>query len=118
MALETTSQITDDEKMRECIENCLEATEVCEWCADECIALGDSDMIECIRLCRDVADVASLHARFMARNSQWEAELADLCASLCTACADECETHDHDHCQACVSVLRTCAQSCSDMAGN
>ena len=56
------------EEQRNCIENCNEAAEVCEWCADEC--LGDSDMEECARLCRDVADLTSLHARFMARSSR------------------------------------------------
>jgi len=42
-------------------------TEVTELCANEC--LGSEEMDECARLCRDVADVASLHARFMARDS-------------------------------------------------
>jgi len=46
-----------------------------EWCADEC--LGDEEMEECARLCRDVADIASLHARFMARNSNYSKQLAE-----------------------------------------
>jgi len=104
--------LNDDQ--RECIENCFEATEVCEWCADEC--LGDPEMEECARLCRDVVDVASLHARFMARNSTYSGSLAETCADLCEACADECEQHDADHCQVCADVLRECAESCRNMA--
>ncbi|WP_178916579.1 four-helix bundle copper-binding protein [Natronomonas gomsonensis] len=99
---------------RECIEVCNEAAEVCEWCADEC--LGDSDMEECARLCRDVADLTSLHARFIARNSEYSSMLAEACAEACEACADECSKHDANHCQVCADVLPECAESCRQMA--
>ena len=84
---ETVSKIDRlDEEERDCIEICNEAAQVCEWCADEC--LGDADMEECARLCRDVADVASLHARFMARGSSYSGQLARTCAEACEECAD------------------------------
>ena len=102
------------EEQRECIENCNEAAEVCEWCADE--SLGDSEMEECARLCRDVADLTSLHARFMSRNSEYSATLAEACANACEACADECSRHDANHCQVCADILRNCAESCRSMA--
>ncbi|PSQ02620.1 four-helix bundle copper-binding protein [Halobacteriales archaeon QS_5_70_17] len=105
--------LSDDQ--RDCIENCLEAAEVCEWCADACADHGEG-MAECIRLCRDVADVASLHARLMARDSEYSGHLAETCAELCEACAEECEQHDHDHCQLCAEVLPECAESCRSMA--
>jgi hypothetical protein len=35
---------------------------------------------------------------------------------MCEDCADECEQHDHDHCQVCAEVLRECAESCRTMA--
>ena len=106
------SSLSDDQ--RECIENCNEATEVCEWCADEC--LGDSEVEECARLCRDVADLTSLHARFMARNSESSAALAEACAEACEACVEECSKHDAEHCQVCADVLEECAESCRNMA--
>ena len=112
---ETVSRIdrlSDDQ--RECIENCNEAAEVCEWCADEC--LGDPDMEECARLCRDVADLTSLHARFMARGSDYSGQLAATCADACEACAEECSQHDADHCQVCAEVLSECAETCRQMA--
>ncbi|WP_135302595.1 four-helix bundle copper-binding protein [Haloarcula amylovorans] len=112
---ETVSEIDRlSEEQRECIELCTQAAEVCEWCADEC--LGSEDMEECARLCRDVADIASLHARFMARDSQFSSQLAEACADACEACADECEQHDADHCQACAEILPECAESCRNMA--
>ncbi|NIC00887.1 four-helix bundle copper-binding protein [Halobacterium sp. R2-5] len=114
---ETVSKIDSlSDEQRECIENCNEAAEVCEWCADEC--LGESDMEECARLCRDVADLTSLHARFMARSSQYSGDLASVCADACEACAEECDRHDADHCQVCADVLRECAESCRNMANS
>ncbi|MFD1599964.1 four-helix bundle copper-binding protein [Halobellus rarus] len=111
---ETVSKIDHlSEEERECIEICNEAAAVCEWCADEC--LGDEEMEECARLCRDVADLTSLHARFMARDSNYSAQLAEACASACEECAGECERHDAQHCQVCAGVLTECAESCRNM---
>lgn len=114
MAVSQIDHVGGDEQAAECIDNCLEAAQTCEWCADEC--LGDEDMEECARLCRDVADLTALHARFMARGSNYSGQLAQACAEACEACADECETHDVDHCQLCAEVLRECAESCREMA--
>lgn len=117
MALQQIRYVNEDERIDDCIDNCLEATQAAEWCATECIRMGDEDMVECIELCRDAADLTALHARLMVRDSDYSAGLAETCADLCDACADECETHDEDHCQVCAEVLRECADSCRDMAG-
>lgn len=117
MALaETVSKIDHlSDQQRDCIEHCQEATEVCEWCADACVDEGEG-MERCIRLCRDVVDLASLHARFIARDSGYSPELAGICADVCEECADECARHEADHCQVCVDVLRDCADSCRSMS--
>jgi len=113
--LETVSNIESlSDEQRDCIENCSEAAQVCEWCADE--SLGSEEMEECARLCRDVADLTSMHARFMARGSNYSNQLAVACAGACEECAAECERHDADHCQLCAEVLRECAESCREMA--
>ena len=113
MALQQIAHADDD--MQACIDNCLEAAQVCEWCVDGCAGEGE-ERARCIRLCRDVADIATLHARFMARNSGYHEELASLCAALCEECTEECQQHDDDHCQACAEVLPKCAESCREMA--
>ena len=105
-----------DDHMQECIDNCLEAAQACEWCADACAAEGEG-MARCIRLCRDVADLTTLHARFMARNSGYHDGLAEITADALDECADECEQHDHEHCQVCAETCRTAAESCREMAG-
>ena len=113
MALQQIDHLSQEEQ--DCIDNCFEAAQACEWCADACLD-EDMDMSRCIRLCRDVADIATLHARFMARDSGFSQNLAADCAEACEECADECEQHDHDHCQVCAEVLRECAESCRSMA--
>lgn len=114
MSLQQIDYISENGRMGECIDNCFEATQACEWCATECSKLGDEEMARCIQLCRDVAAVTTLHARMMARGSEFD--LADACADLCEECAEECEQFDHDHCQVCAEILRECADSCRDMA--
>lgn len=103
-----------DAEKDECIDDCFAAAQACEWCADQCAEKGEG-MAKCIRLCRDVADLASMHARFMARNSNFDNELAEACAGACEECAEECSRHDHDHCQLCADVLEDCAESCRNM---
>lgn len=116
MALKELDPVRENDRMEDCIDNCYEAAQACEWCATACIRMGEEDMARCIELCRDVADVTTLHARLMTRDSDYSSDLAATCADLCEACADECEQHDEDHCQICVDVLRRCADSCRDMA--
>ena len=106
------SSLTHDQC--ECLENCTEAAQVAEWCADEC--LGDPEMEACARLCRDVADLTTMHARFMARDSAYSNSLAEVCAEACEACAGECKKHRAEHCQVCAKVLQMCAGSCRKMA--
>ncbi|WP_276254597.1 four-helix bundle copper-binding protein [Halomontanus rarus] len=106
-----------DSEIQNCIDNCLEAAQACEWCADACAGEGE-EMAECIRLCRDVADLTTLHARFMARDSDYHADLAAVCADACEACAEECAQHDHEHCQVCADACEACAESCREMAAH
>ena len=113
MALQQLPNAND--QIQACIDNCFEAAQACEWCADACAGEGE-EMATCIRLCRDVADLTTLHARFMARDSVYHAELADICASACEECAAECEQFDHEHCQLCAEVLTECAETCREMA--
>jgi hypothetical protein len=74
------------------------------------------EMEACARMCRDIADIASLHARLMARDSNYSGHLAEACAEVCEACAEECRQHDHDHCQLNAQVLSECAESCRSMS--
>ena len=110
------AELDVSDRVQNCIDNCLEAAQVCEWCADACA--DEEGMARCIRLCRDVADLCTLHARLMARGSAYADDLAEPCAEVLEACADECAQHDHDHCQACAAVLPDAAETCREMASS
>lgn len=104
-----------DDETRNCIDACFEAIQACEWCADECIEMGDEEMTRCIRLCRDVTGAATLLIQYIARTSNYTPELAEVCAGTAEECAEECARHDVEHCQVCAAVLRDCAEACRNM---
>ncbi len=76
----------------------------CEHCADVCIA--EMEMAECLRLCRDCAQMCWTIAGFMSRGSQFIPQVSRACIDICEACAAECEKHDDDHCQSCAKACR------------
>lgn len=102
-------------EMRLALEDFAETAQVCEWCADQCIAEADPMMVECIRLCRDVADLARLNLALLARDSIFGPDVAEPFATAAEACADECAQHRHDHCQECARVCRQAAASTREM---
>lgn len=104
-------------EMRIALDDFVDAITVCEWCADQCIGEG-SQMAECIRLCRDVADVAALNIQLMGRDSRFGLKFAEPFATIAQACAEECSQHPQAHCQECARVLRQAADSTWQMLGS
>ena len=98
-------------------------------CAQACTAdadadLGDSElanMIACVRLCLDCADVCTATARVVSRQTAHEPAvlrpLLQACAAICARCGDECEKHAdmHPHCRICQDACRRCEQACRDL---
>jgi len=97
-------------EMRVALEDFEKASKVCDWCADKCIDEGPQ-MAECIRLCRDVADLGTLNAKLIARDSVFGPELAEVFATAAEECASECMRHQNPHCQECASVLSRAVDS-------
>lgn len=95
-------------------------------CAQTCAAdvdadLGEPDvteMVKCIRLCLDCADICTATVRITGRLGEYEAAvtrpLLEACVAVCAACGDECEQHafHHEHCRVCASACRQCEQAC------
>jgi hypothetical protein len=75
-------------------------------------------MARCIQLDMDCAQACRLAVAYMARGSEFAADVCDFCASLCDACAQECAKHPMGHCQDCAKACRRCAQECSRMASD
>jgi hypothetical protein len=98
-------------------------------CARACIADADSDLneqnlselVKCIRLCLDCADVCTATVRVTSRQTEYDAgvtrPLLEACAAACKSCGDECERHArmHEHCRVCAEACRRCEQACREL---
>jgi hypothetical protein len=98
-------------------------------CAEACIAdtgadLGEqnvAEMVRCIRLCLDCADVCTATAGVVSRPANYDADvtkpLLGACIAICRNCGDECERHAqiHEHCRVCAEACRRCEQACQEL---
>lgn len=101
-------------EMRITLHDFVQAATVCEWCADQCLDEG-AEMAECVRLCRDVADLAMQNVRFLSRDSMFGPDVAETFAYAADECARECSQHPQAHCQECATVLRRAVNSTWEM---
>jgi hypothetical protein len=100
-------------------------------CAQACIADADDDlreqnlaeMVTCIRLCWDCADVCAATLGVVTRQTAYDASvtrpLLQACVAVCKSCGDECErhAHHHEHCRVCEQACRRCEQACRELLG-
>jgi uncharacterized membrane protein len=98
-------------------------------CAQACAADTDADlsednlaeMVKCIRLCLNCADVCTATAGVISRPAAYDADVAkpllQACVAICQSCGDECERHaqHHAHCRVCAEACRRCEQACREL---
>jgi hypothetical protein len=98
-------------------------------CAQACIADADDDlsepnlaeMVTCIRLCRDCADVCTATLGVVTRQAEYDTSvvrpLLEACVAICEKCGDECQlhAHHHEHCRVCEQACRRCEQACREL---
>jgi uncharacterized membrane protein len=98
-------------------------------CAQACIADVDADlseqnvteMVTCIRLCLDCADVCSATIGVISRQAAYDPNVArpllQACVAICKNCGDECGRHarHHEHCRVCEQACRVCEQACRQL---
>jgi uncharacterized membrane protein len=98
-------------------------------CAQACVADADADlgeqdlseMVTCIRLCWDCADVCTATMGVVSRQTAYAASvtrpLLQACIAVCKSCGDECErhAHHHQHCRVCEQACRRCEQACREL---
>jgi hypothetical protein len=120
--LETHPQATANEALARCIEQSFACALTCTSCADACLAEEPvQELVHCIRLNLDCADVCDATGRVLARQTSSEPRLAgsmlEACAQACRLCAEECErhAHHHEHCRVCAEACRRCEQACEDL---
>jgi hypothetical protein len=121
--LETHPQATADEALARYIEACFECVVACTSCADADLAEAEvKELVLCIRLCLDCADVCDATGRVLTRQSsepQLTRTLLETCLQACGLCAEECErhAHHHEHCRVCAESCRRCERACVDLLG-
>jgi uncharacterized membrane protein len=100
-------------------------------CAQACTADADADlgeqnlaeMVRCIRLCLDCADVCTATIGVISRQADYDPgvtrPLLEACVAICKSCGDECERHapHHEHCRVCEQACRRCEQACRELLG-
>jgi hypothetical protein len=98
-------------------------------CAQACIADVDADlseqnvteMVTCVRLCLDCADVCTATIGVTSRRASYDASvtrpLLEACVAICKSCGDECGRHAqmHQHCRVCEQACRRCEQACRQL---
>lgn len=97
------------------IQQLLDCAITCEACATACLNEENvTGMRQCIRLDRDCADICTLAARLLQRDSAIARQYLLLCEEICRMCAEECGRHDHDHCRRCAEACTNCANACHE----
>lgn len=121
--MQTTSQSEPSSSrgssMDQCIQDCLACYQECLSCIPHCLSLGGKHaekkhitlMLECAQMCNASASMMQLQGEFAFEHCQ-------LCAKVCEACADSCQSIDPDDpmMNKCVETCRRCAESCRNMA--
>lgn len=69
-----------------------------------------------LQLLRDCADICTLTAKYIARNSFFARAAAELCACICEACGTECARFPDPQSQHCAQVCFNCARECRAFA--
>jgi hypothetical protein len=98
----------DLDALVECIETCSTCEAACVSCADACLSEESvQELVDCIRLNLDCADLCGVTVRFLSRHSRREPRMLQdallACIVACIACAEECQRHadHHEHCAVC-----------------
>lgn len=86
----------------------------CEHCTEAC--MGNPDMLQCARTCLDCAEICRTISTYMVRSSRFIPSLTKACAEICTACAEECGSHDMDHCNKCAQACRDAVEEYNKIA--
>ena len=99
-----------------------DCAQACTACADGCLSEQHvADLIKCIRLNLDCADICTATLRVLSRQTEYDAYLTrsqlEACVAACKSCGDECERHAqmHEHCRVCAQACRRCEQACNEL---
>jgi hypothetical protein len=98
----------------------MECASASSLCADACLSSAGRDLLHCIRLNLDCADICSATVRVLSRAGKEGAQpiqaLLAACGAACRAATAECRMHEHlSHCRICAEACETCEGECEDL---
>ncbi len=109
----------DTQLLADTIDAVFECAQTCSACAAACLAEERvSDLVKCIRLNLDCADICEVTGRVISRPVEYDATVSqailEACARVCKSCGDECEGHgaNMEHCRVCAESCRRCEEAC------
>jgi hypothetical protein len=112
----------DAGRLAAAIDTLVDCANTCTQCADACLSEHNAaELVKCIRLNLDCADVCGTTSRVVSRQTEHDAnvtrQLLDACIAACRSCGDECATHAEHmaHCAICSEQCRRCEDACRDL---
>jgi hypothetical protein len=108
-------------EMQRCIQLCQDCHARCVQLINHCLTVGGRHADPAhIRLLTDCAQLCTVTADFMARNSAFHDRTCALCVELCRRCAESCEqvAGNDQLVKQCAELCRRCAESCDRMASH
>ena len=112
----------DAQVLADTIDALSDGAQACTACADDCLSEENvAELVKCVRLCLDCADVCTATLRVVSRQTGYDANLTrpqlQACVAACNSCGDECERHAqmHGHCRVCAEACRRCEQACDQL---
>ncbi|HLV40704.1 MAG TPA: four-helix bundle copper-binding protein [Brumimicrobium sp.] len=94
------------------LENCIIH---CNHCADACLDEKNvSHMVDCIRTDRVCAEICTALKNILSISYTNVGGLVEYCQQICRECADECGSHEAQHCKDCAEACRKCEQACRE----
>lgn len=106
--------------LADCIAACSDCASACTLCADDCLSEQNvAELVKCIRLDLDCADICAATGRIVSRQTEFDATLIQAalqtCITACRSCGEECARHgEHgmEHCRVCAGECDRCRQAC------
>jgi Domain of Unknown Function (DUF326) len=115
----------DRDVLVRCIEACHDCEQVCTQCADDDLSEQgkQEQLVKCIRLNLDCADICLTTSRVVSRQTEYDANVTrrilQACAQACKSCGDECEHHAQEgmgeRFRVCAEQCRRCEQACDEL---
>ena len=106
----------------ECINACFDCAQICNICADACLAEPTvANLTRCIRINLDCYTICLATGTVLSRQTELEPgllrEQLKACIEACRVCATECEGHGAhmEHCRICAEQCRHCEAACRDL---